>query len=123
MRRLKRQADRQLTRNEQGLTKGSLRAANAGGILRSRAEAQEDPRQMEIPGACTRAQGLLQLAMEPLHHAVRLGVVSCGAQMAHTQLAAPPHPRAAQELAATVGGDGVRHAITRDPAGDEGVED
>ena len=60
--------------------KEDLGGGDARGLLGGGKEAQEDPRQMFRPARASLpgTQGVLQLAMAPLHHAVGLGVIGGG---------------------------------------------
>ena len=59
--------------------------------------------------------------MEPLNQAVALRVVGGGLHVLDVQQAAEGGPERGGELAASVRGDGRRHAKAGDPSSEEGV--
>ncbi len=88
-----------------------------GGLGRCVAQAEENPGKVVVPvgGSSVSTKGILEAAMEPLHHAIRLGVIGSGGVMCDVEEGAKMGPQSRGELRASVGGDMRRNTMASNP--------
>ena len=108
--------------------KNKRRAVNGlsrgGGVVvaGSGPKAEEYPGQLRRPGRSCGAgpQGILEAAVDPLHHAVGSRMIGGGGDVSDVKEGGERGPEAGGKLRSTIRGDVGRHSEAGDPGGEEG---
>ena len=90
-----------------------------GGVSRSGAEAEKDPREVMKPVSSSTAgmESGFEATVESFHEAISLRVIGCGGLMSDIEVGTKGGPKGRCELGAPVRGDGIRDSKMkmRDP--------
>ena len=107
----------ELSREAESSTVKLMCGRNVGGVSRSGAEAEKDPREVMKPVSSSTAgmESGFEATVESFHEAISLRVIGCGGLMSDIEVGTKGGPKGRCELGAPVWGDGIRDSKTRDP--------